>query len=136
MTGHEIDWFFWGSKTVLCAVVLASNRRAFMEAARVILPVATFAEADGTFTNGDGRVQRFRRAFEPLGAAMADREAVLALGRRVLGATAEFESAAAVFDALARSNPAFRGLDYAALGDRGRPLAGAGGKRDRTETAG
>ncbi|NOZ68659.1 MAG: molybdopterin-dependent oxidoreductase, partial [Deferribacteres bacterium] len=34
--------------------------------AHVILPGASFAEKDGTFTNGERRIQRVRKAIEPL----------------------------------------------------------------------
>lgn len=37
--------------------------------AHVVLPATTFAEADGTFTNLEGRVQRVRRAIAPVGAS-------------------------------------------------------------------
>jgi predicted molibdopterin-dependent oxidoreductase YjgC len=37
------------------------------EMADVVLPAASFAEKDGTFTNTERRVQRVRRAVEPLG---------------------------------------------------------------------
>ncbi len=40
--------------------------------ADVILPGASWAEKDGTFTNTDRRVQRVRKAFEPFGEARAD----------------------------------------------------------------
>ena len=40
--------------------------------ADVVLPAASFAEKEGTFTNGEGRVQRVRRAVEPVGEARAD----------------------------------------------------------------
>lgn len=44
--------------------------------ADVILPSASFAEKEGTFTNTDRRVQRVRKAFEPLGQARADWEII------------------------------------------------------------
>ncbi len=37
--------------------------------ADVVLPSATYAEKEGTFTNFEGRVQRFKKAVEPLGAS-------------------------------------------------------------------
>ena len=40
----------------------------------MILPAASFAEKDGTFTNSDRRVQRVRRAIPPPGRAHADWE--------------------------------------------------------------
>lgn len=52
--------------------------------ADVILPAASFAEKDGTFTNSDRRVQRVRRAIDPPGQARADWEIVSELARRTI----------------------------------------------------
>ncbi|UCG61331.1 MAG: molybdopterin-dependent oxidoreductase [Candidatus Zixiibacteriota bacterium] len=38
----------------------------------LMLPAAAFTEADGTFINGEGRLQRIRKAVEPPGKAMPD----------------------------------------------------------------
>lgn len=51
--------------------------------ADVILPSASFAEKDGTYTNTDRRVQRVRRAFAPFGQARADWEIVSEVARRL-----------------------------------------------------
>jgi predicted molibdopterin-dependent oxidoreductase YjgC len=40
--------------------------------ADLVLPTAAFTESDGTFVNGEGRVQRVRKAVEPPGEAMPD----------------------------------------------------------------
>ena len=42
------------------------------ELADVVLPAASFAEKDGTFTNSERRVQRVHKAIDPPGAARAD----------------------------------------------------------------
>ncbi len=47
--------------------------------AHVVLPAASFAEKNGTFTNAEGRVQAIRKAFEPIGSSRADWEIVAAL---------------------------------------------------------
>lgn len=47
--------------------------------ADVVLPAASFAEKDGTFTNAEGRVQAIRRAIEPIGSSRADWEIIAAL---------------------------------------------------------
>ncbi|MFQ5614625.1 MAG: molybdopterin oxidoreductase family protein, partial [Anaerolineae bacterium] len=52
--------------------------------ADVILPAASFAEKDGTYTNSDRRVQRGRRAIDPPGQARADWEIVADLARRTV----------------------------------------------------
>ena len=53
--------------------------------ADVILPAASFAEKDGTFTNSDRRVQRCRAAVPPPGLARADWEIISDLARRCAG---------------------------------------------------
>ncbi len=52
--------------------------------ADVILPAATFAEKDGTFTNSDRRVQRVCKAISPPGRARADWEIVTDLAQRTI----------------------------------------------------
>jgi formate dehydrogenase alpha subunit len=52
--------------------------------ADIILPAASFAEKDGTFTNSDRRIQRVRKAVDPPGQARADWEIVAELARRTL----------------------------------------------------
>ncbi len=52
--------------------------------ADVILPAASFAEKEGTFTNTERRVQRVRKAVEPPGEARLDTWIVSQLARRLL----------------------------------------------------
>jgi len=52
--------------------------------ADVILPAASFAEKDGTFTNSDRRVQGVRKALSPPGQARADWEIVANLAQRTI----------------------------------------------------
>jgi formate dehydrogenase alpha subunit len=51
--------------------------------ADVVLPGAPFAEKDGTFTNTERRIQRVRKAIEPVGDARADWEIIADLGGRL-----------------------------------------------------
>lgn len=51
--------------------------------ADVVLPAASFAEKEGTFTNTERRVQRVRKALEPPGSALADWEIICELAKRV-----------------------------------------------------
>jgi formate dehydrogenase alpha subunit len=52
------------------------------EIADVVLPATSFAEKDGTFTNSERRVQRVRKAIEPVGESRPDWEIVCDLARR------------------------------------------------------
>jgi len=51
--------------------------------ADVVLPGVSFAEKDGTFTNTERRVQRIRKAIEPIGNARPDWQIICDLAKRV-----------------------------------------------------
>ncbi len=60
-------------------VVLARTANALTRTADVVIPAASLAESEGTFTNVQGRVQKFERAFLPKPPARAHWELVLQL---------------------------------------------------------
>jgi len=103
---------------VPCLVVLDTDQRECAEYADAVLPVATYVESDGTFTNHAGRVQRFHAAVPSPGEA---RPGWQVLADLLVGIDGErrLESAEAVFGALAAEGGAFAGLGYAGLGGRG-----------------
>jgi NADH-quinone oxidoreductase subunit G len=86
--------------------------------AHYILPGAALAEKRGTFTNGNGRVQKFMKAVEAPGDARAEAEFLRELVQNVTGqpvaATPE-----GLFNEMAQDVSAFNGLKWAALGDTG-----------------
>ena len=61
-TPDKADAFFKRCKNI---VVLDSLHNRTTEKAHVFIPVSTFAEADGTMVNNEGRAQRFYQAFMP-----------------------------------------------------------------------
>ena len=61
-------------------VVAARTSNALTRAADVVLPAASLAQKEGTFTNVQGRVQKFDRAFLPRPPARAHWELLLLLG--------------------------------------------------------
>jgi NADH-quinone oxidoreductase subunit G len=77
-------------------VVLSSHKDPLVDAAHVALPLAAWAEVDGTFTNRQGMVQRIRSAVPPAGDSLPGWEILCHLARR-LGATMDFATARAVF---------------------------------------
>lgn len=90
--------------------------------ADVILPSASWAEKDGTFTNTDRRVQRVRKAFEPLGESRADWEIVSDLAVRLelrLGRTASaywgYEHPSEILKEMSELVPAYAGITYGRL---------------------
>ncbi len=107
--------------TVKMIVFQGSNRNGTVDLAHVVLPSATYAEKDGTFTNCEGRVQRIRQAVTPMGESRGDWEIVQAVALR-LGIEFAYDSSEAIFKALAASVPAFGGLTYAVIGGQGAVL--------------
>jgi NADH-quinone oxidoreductase subunit G len=89
--------------------------------AHLVLPSAAYVEREGTFTNFQGRVQRFRTVAEPLGEAMADWSILGRLGRALGGTDPAFSAGRAeqVFAGLAGQVPAFSGMSYRGLRDAG-----------------
>ena len=96
-------------------VYLGAHPTAAASAADFVLPITTFAEQEGTFTNHAGRVQRFWRALDAPGAA---RPAWLVLGalRAELGGGEPPRRSEDAFLALGERVPAFQGLTYRDLG--------------------
>ena len=90
--------------------------------ADVVLPAASFAEIDGTFTNNDGFVQRVRQAIPPVSQSKADWMITAQLATE-LGMNFGFElSASAVFSEIAARLPAYAGLRYPVLKDESSPV--------------
>jgi NADH-quinone oxidoreductase subunit G len=75
-------------------IVLGWRRGALVDAAHVALPMADWAEVDGTFTNRQGSVQRIRAAVPPIGDALPAWEIITLLSHR-LGIPMEFAGRAA-----------------------------------------
>jgi NADH-quinone oxidoreductase subunit G len=91
-------------------------------AADVVLPAASFAEIDGTFTNNDGFVQRVRQSIPPLHQSKPDWAIITQLAKE-LGVDFGFDmSASSVFRELAAKVPAFEGMRYPLLKDETRPV--------------
>jgi NADH-quinone oxidoreductase subunit G len=64
-------------------VVLAWRRDGLVDGAQVALPMADWAEVDGTFTNRQGKVQRIRAALPPAGDALPGWEILTLLADRL-----------------------------------------------------
>ena len=90
--------------------------------ADVVLPATSFAEKDGTFTNSERRVQRVRKAVEPVGDSRPDWEIIGEVARRVssklgLGLEHEFDYShpSEIFDEMASLTPIIAGISYERL---------------------
>ena len=80
--------------------------------ADVVLPAVTFAEKDGTFTNTERRVQRVRKAIEPVGGARSDLWITCEIARRMGAPGFDFETAADVMAEIAALTPSYGGITY------------------------
>ncbi|HVQ38664.1 MAG TPA: molybdopterin-dependent oxidoreductase, partial [Pyrinomonadaceae bacterium] len=90
--------------------------------ADVVLPAASFAEIDGTYTNNDGLVQRVRQSIPPVNQSKSDWMITAQLALE-LGLDFKFElSASAVFNEIAESIPSYEGLRYPVLKDESNPI--------------
>jgi len=92
-------------------------------AAAVVLPIANFAEEEGTFTNLRGRVQRFLQAKTAPGFARPSWY-VLSDLLAAVGGSANYSLASEVFKALAGARSEFAGMSYDVLGAKGKVIAG------------
>jgi len=100
-------------------------------AADVVLPAASYAEVDGTFTNNTAHVQRVRQAILPLHQAKPDWVIVAQLAKE-LGMDFGYElSASAVFREIGEKVPAYAGMRYPLLKDESRPVQA---KHELTQT--
>lgn len=79
--------------------------------AHLVLPAASFVEKDGTFTNGERRVQRCRKVIEPLHGIVPDSEQIFCVAA-ALGYTMNYRNATEVMDEIARLTPTMAGIAY------------------------
>jgi NADH-quinone oxidoreductase subunit G len=90
--------------------------------ADVILPAASFAEVDGTYTNNAGNVQRVRKSIEPIHQAKPD-WMITSLIASEMGVDLGFNfSASTVFRLVTEAVPAYAGLRYPMLKDESAPV--------------
>ncbi|NLI47033.1 MAG: 2Fe-2S iron-sulfur cluster binding domain-containing protein [Acidobacteria bacterium] len=99
-------------------VFLGTNDNATAAAAHLVVPLAVFAEQAGTFTNIEGRVQKFELAVPPLGDAAPEWSVHQGLAER-LSVDLAFPGPAAIFRQLAAEVDAFRGLSHESLTPHG-----------------
>jgi len=81
------------------------------ELAHVVLPGASFAEKEGTFTNTERRVQMVRKAVEPPGASKPDWRIIQEISNH-FGYPMDYESPRAILEEIARLTPSYGGISY------------------------
>ena len=88
------------------------------EFADIILPAASFIEKDGTFTNTERRVQRVRKALEPVGDSKADWE-ILRDIMQTFDTKIKYDSPLDVMEEIRELVPLYGGISYERLEDGG-----------------
>jgi formate dehydrogenase major subunit len=87
------------------------------ELADVILPGASWAEKDGTFTGTDRRVQRIRKAIEPLGESRPDWQIICKLAKAMKAEDRfPFSSPSQIFEEMVKVTPIYAGMSLTRLG--------------------
>jgi len=81
------------------------------ELAHVVLPGASFAEKDGTFSSTERRVQRVRQAVKPVGDSRADWEIIQELSTR-FGYPMKYASPAEIMEEVGRVTPSYGGITF------------------------
>jgi len=82
------------------------------EYADVVLPAASYAEKDGTFTNTERRVQRIRKVINPPGQAKADWQIICEIAKRCGYKGMNYSHPSEVMDEIATLTPIYAGISY------------------------
>jgi NADH-quinone oxidoreductase subunit G len=88
------------------------------EMADVVLPGASFAEKDGTFTNQEGRVQRLNKLIDSPGEARPDWQIIADIGS-VLDPSFRYRSSQEIFEEIGKVSPLYEGIDDNSLNGTG-----------------
>jgi formate dehydrogenase alpha subunit len=83
--------------------------------ADVVLAGTSFAEKDGTFTNTERRVQRVRKAIEPIGNSKPDWWITCGLGQKMGAKGFNFAHPSEIMDEIASLTPSYGGISYKRL---------------------
>jgi len=95
--------------------------------ATAALPIQSFAERDGSFVNGERRVQRFYAGQGPLGEAVPTWQVMSRIGEKLGFGKAKL-SAASVMQEIVKQVPAFAGCSYPEISKTERQFPDVGGQ--------
>lgn len=87
--------------------------------ATVLLPGASFLEKEGTFTNGERRIQRVNQVVEPIPGTKVDGQIIVDIMNR-MGYEQPDYTAAGVLEEISQIVPFFAGVKWEELGDNGK----------------
>lgn len=82
--------------------------------AHVVLPSASFAEKEGTFTNTERRIQRVRKAVDAPGESREDWSPFVEISKK-MGYTMNYESSEEIFEEIRGVTPSYAGVSYARM---------------------
>lgn len=85
------------------------------ELADVILPAASFAEKEGTFTSTERRVQLVRKAIEPVGNSKPDWQIIALLAQEMGYTGLNYQNAGEILAEINRTTPSYRGITWERL---------------------
>ncbi|MCL0094182.1 molybdopterin-dependent oxidoreductase [Dehalococcoidia bacterium] len=94
--------------------------------AHLVLPAASFAEKEGTFTSFERRVQKTCRAIEPRGESLADWQIIQGLANK-MQYDMPYSSPQGIMDEIRQLVPLYRGADYVDIGNSRQSAAGGVG---------
>lgn len=86
--------------------------------ADIVLPAASFAEKEGTFTNTERRVQRVRKVVDSPGDAREDWKIFVELSKR-MGYQMDVESAKDIFEEISKVSSSYAGISYGRIDKEG-----------------
>ncbi|NQS91171.1 MAG: molybdopterin-dependent oxidoreductase, partial [Chloroflexi bacterium] len=87
--------------------------------ADVVLPAASFAEKNGTFTNTERRVQRVRQVIPPRGDSKADWQIVAEIAQAMGEAGFDYNSSEDIMDEINEVTPIYGGITYKRIDEVG-----------------
>jgi len=90
--------------------------------ADVVLPAASFAEKEGTFTATDRRVLRVRKAINPPGESQPDWVIISQIAQKMGSSKFDYSSPKEIMEEIVRLTPIYGGISYDRL-DKGEILA-------------
>ncbi len=85
--------------------------------ADIVLPAASFAEKEGTFTNCERRVQKLNQALAPVGQAKGDWQWLQSLAKEMGSEQLNWQNSEEVFNEITSLTPPYQAMNYQKLDD-------------------
>jgi NADH-quinone oxidoreductase subunit G len=125
--GFDAEYVRKALARVECIVFQGSWAQPTADMADIRLPAAVYAEKEGTFTNVDGRVQKFQSAVPPLGNSLPDLDILCRLASD-LGISVPRVNARELLEEIGKTFASFAGMTWQSVGSTGQSLNPESGK--------